>query len=208
MLTFGPAEEPIGLVDRKWTTYADGTKARHFYGMLDRSTYEHIISSSKDIYTAAERIENILVRGESESDPTSAMVDRLVRQKLNEILGSAASQIVVQPKAAPVPAAEAPVEDIRAKVIAELEKKPGVARTKDGRIHESVIKAAMNRYEVTTEPKPPKVKLPLTTPKKKPKDNWADAARQLGKAPAPMPETWTADTHDAEVDAIVKQANG
>jgi len=199
MITFGSYFEPIGLVDRKWSVRPDGQKERHFYGMMDRANYEHIIKTSKDATHAADRIEKFLTVGESMADPIDTLVERKVQEQLKAILGSLSKEQIV---AAQVPAAEPEVADLRARVIADLEKRPGVARTKDGRIHESVIKAAMNRYEVPKEAVGPKVRQPVgKTPKNK--NNWPEVAAKFN--PSSVVEQ---ASHDAEVEAIVRQANG
>jgi len=204
MITFGSYHEPIGLVDKKWSVRADGQRERHFYGMVDRVNYDHIMKTSKDHMHAADRIEKFLTVGEQDADPIDTLVERKVQEQLQAILGSLTNDAVAKvSKKSEVPSAEPQVASLREKVIAELEKRPGVARTKDGRIHESVIKAAMNRYEVTEEPRGPRVRQGTKEPKGK--SNWNKVAPKF----KPMTEVQEPTiSHDAEVEALVRQANG
>jgi len=202
MLTFGSYHEPIGLVDRKWTIKSDGQKYRHFYGMMDRGNYDHILRSSKNAIHAADRVEKFLTEGEAAADPIDTLVERKVQEQLQAILGSLSKEAVLKTKdAVATPAAEPAVLSLRERVIAELETRPNVARTKDGRIHESVIKAAMNRYEVEETAKAPKTRLGVG-PKKASRPFAAVKDKVLKNQPKPVPESTV--NHDDEVEALIR----
>lgn len=202
MITFGSYTEPIGLVDKKWTVRPDGQKERHFYGMLDRANYEHILKTSKDHTHAADRIEKFLTVGEQDADPIDTLVERKVQEQLQAILGSLSKEAIIKASApAEAQPAEPEVASLRERVIADLEKRPGVARTKDGRIHESVIKAAMNRYEVEETAKGPRNRMGVNAAK--PKRPFAAVKdKVLKNQPKPVPEITV--NHDDEVEALIR----
>jgi predicted CopG family antitoxin len=202
MLTFGSYHEPLGLVDKKWTVGPNGQKYRHFYGMLDRGNYDHIMRSSKDAIHVADRIEKFLTEGESFSDPIDTLVERKVQEQLQAILGNLSKEALSKAKRDTVePVAEPAVLSLRERVIADLENRPGVARTKDGRIHESVIKAAMNRYEVEETAKAPKTRIGVG-PKKSSRPFAAVKDRVLKNQPKPVHEPII--SHDEEVEAMIR----
>ena len=206
MLTFGSYHEPIGLVDRKWTIKDNGEKYRHFYGMMDRGNYEHILRSSKNALHAADRVERFLTEGEAAADPIDTLVERKVQEQLQAILGSLTKESLVSAKKpaekpTEVVAAEPAVMSLRERVIAELEKRPNVARTKDGRIHEAVIKAAMNRYEVEEKAKGPRHRIGVGI--KPGKRKFAEVKDIVLKNTSP---SMVADTssHETDIEALVR----
>ena len=150
--------------------------------------------------------EQFLTEGEAAADPIDTLVERKVQEQLQAILGSltkeslAAAKKPVE-KPAEVVAAEPAVMSLRERVIAELEKRPNVARTKDGRIHQAVIKAAMNRYEVEEKAKGPRHRIGVGI--KPGKRKFAEVKDIVLKNTSP---SMVADTssHETDIEALVR----